>query len=95
MSSHILQHLSLLLAAPDPQVVSATLTALMAVAKKPSQPNARFAGDEKLNGRLNALASGWGGKEQGLDLLACVVEDATGIKQVLLLIILFEEAIIS
>lgn len=78
-----MQHLCLLLAAPDPAVVSATLTALMTVAKKPSQPNARFAGDERLNDRLHTMASGWGGKEQGLDLLACVIDDAVSIQQVL------------
>ena len=62
--------------------MSATLTALMAVAKKPSQPSARFAGDETLNNRLSTMVSGWGGKEQGLDLLACVVDDASSIQQV-------------
>lgn len=53
----------------------------MAVAKKPSQPNARFAGDEQLNDRLNTMALGWGGKEQGLDLLACCTEDTSSIQQ--------------
>ena len=77
-----MQHLSALLAASDPQVVTYALTALVAVAKKPSQPNARFAGDEQLNSRLHAIASGWGGKEQGLDLLACTVEDDSSVKQV-------------
>lgn len=63
-------------------MVGASLTALMAVAKKPSQPNARFTGDEKLNERLNAMALGWGGKEQGLDLVACVSEETSAIQQV-------------
>ena len=68
--------------------MAASLTALMAVSKKPSQPNARFAGDERLNDRLNTMALGWGGKEQGLDLLACCLEDASGIQQARLLALL-------
>lgn len=69
--------------------MAAALTALMAVSKKPSQPNARFAGDERLNDRLNTMALGWGGKEQGLDLLACCAEDASGLQQASLIAVCF------
>ena len=72
----------MLLAAPDQAVVNAALQTLMAAARKVHSPGARFSGDAILNKRLQSLASGWGGKEQGLDLLACVSDDATGIQQV-------------
>ena len=60
----MLQHLGMLLAAPDHAVVNAALQTLMAAARKVHSPGARFSGDATLNKRLQSLASGWGGKEQ-------------------------------
>jgi len=59
-----MQHLGMLLAAPDQAVVTATLQTLMAAARKVHSPGARFSVDAALNKRLQSLASGWGGKEQ-------------------------------
>ena len=59
-----LQHLMLLLAAPDLEVVRLALVALMAFVRKTHAASTRFHGHPDLNSRLLAMAQGWGGKEE-------------------------------
>jgi hypothetical protein len=72
-----LQHVSLLFASTDPDIVIAALQTLAAFVKKPVQSNRamRWHGDTTLNARLFSLSQGWGGKEEGLGLLACAVDN--------------------
>lgn len=67
------QHVSSLFASTDPDIVIAALQTLAAFVKKPVQSNRamRWLGDTTLNARLFSLSQGWGGKEEGLGLLAC------------------------
>jgi len=58
------QHLTSLLAAPDPDVVAATLQALVAFVRKTHVSSVRWHGNTGLNDRLLALSQGWGGKEE-------------------------------
>ena len=58
------QHLTALLAAPDHQVVTATLQAFVALVRKTHIASIRYPGGPEQNSRLLALAQGWGGKEQ-------------------------------
>ena len=58
------QHLTSLLAAPDPDVVAATLEALVAFVRKTHVSSVRWHGNTGLNDRLLALSQGWGGKEE-------------------------------
>ena len=58
------QHLTSLLAAPDPDVVAATLQALVAFVRKTHVSSVRWHGNAGLNDRLLALSEGWGGKEE-------------------------------
>ncbi|XP_039689425.1 E3 ubiquitin-protein ligase UPL1 isoform X3 [Medicago truncatula] len=65
------QHLSLLLASTDPDVVEATLDTFATFLKKTvGKYSIR---DTFLNSKLFALAQGWGGKEEGLGLIASVL----------------------
>ncbi|KAK9941207.1 hypothetical protein M0R45_017826 [Rubus argutus] len=67
------QHLSSLLACTDADVVEACLQTLAAFLKKTvGKYSIR---DASLNSKLFALAQGWGGKEEGLGLIACAVQD--------------------
>lgn len=67
------QHLSALLASTDPDVVEACLQTLAAFLKKTiGKYTIR---DSSLNSKLFALAQGWGGKEEGLGLIECAVQD--------------------
>lgn len=67
------QHLSLLLASTDPDVIEACLQTLAAFLKKTiGKYSIR---DASLNSKLFALAQGWGGKEEGLGLIATAVQD--------------------
>ncbi|KAG6685953.1 hypothetical protein I3842_12G137700 [Carya illinoinensis] len=67
------QHLSLLLASTDTDVVEACLQTLAAFLKKTiGKYSIR---DASLNSKLFALAQGWGGKEEGLGLIATAVQD--------------------
>nr|XP_011461878.1 PREDICTED: E3 ubiquitin-protein ligase UPL1 isoform X1 [Fragaria vesca subsp. vesca] len=67
------QHLSSLLACTDADVVEACLQTLAAFLKKTvGKYSIR---DASLNSKLFALAQGWGGKEEGLGLVACAVQD--------------------
>lgn len=59
-----MQHLTALLAAPDHQVVTATLQAFVALVRKTHIASIRYPGGPEQNSRLLALAQGWGGKEQ-------------------------------
>lgn len=59
-----MQHLTALLAAPDHQVVTATLQAFVALVRKTHIASIRYPGGPEQNARLLALAQGWGGKEQ-------------------------------
>lgn len=71
------QHLTLLLAHEDSEIVIATLKALLALVRKPltSGRSSRSYSNAALNARLLSLCQGWGGKEEGLGLLASVTED--------------------
>ncbi|KAI5385562.1 E3 ubiquitin-protein ligase UPL1 isoform X2 [Lathyrus oleraceus] len=65
------QHLSSLLASTDPDVVEATLDTFATFLKKTV---AKYSiRDASLNSKLFALAQGWGGKEEGLGLIASTV----------------------
>ncbi|XP_006474874.1 E3 ubiquitin-protein ligase UPL1 isoform X2 [Citrus sinensis] len=67
------EHLSALLASTDPDVVEACLQTLAAFLKKTiGKYTIR---DSSLNSKLFALAQGWGGKEEGLGLIECAVQD--------------------
>lgn len=69
------EHLSTLLASSDADVVIASLQTLAAFVKKPvGKCSIR---DTSLNAKLFALSQGWGGKEEGLGLLACSTENGT------------------
>jgi hypothetical protein len=59
-----MQHLTTLLAAPDPEVVTAALSTLVAFVRKTHASSVRWHGSSPLNDRLAALSRGWGGKEQ-------------------------------
>ncbi|KAJ8754891.1 hypothetical protein K2173_015403 [Erythroxylum novogranatense] len=65
------QHLSSLLASTDADVIEACLQTLAAFLKKTiGKYTIR---DASLNAKLFSLAQGWGGKEEGLGLIACTV----------------------
>ncbi|XVE96691.1 hypothetical protein REPUB_Repub02eG0244500 [Reevesia pubescens] len=67
------QHLSSLLASTDADVVEACLQTLAAFLKKTiGKYSIR---DASLSSKLFALAQGWGGKEEGLGLIACAVQN--------------------
>ncbi|TXG67972.1 hypothetical protein EZV62_009247 [Acer yangbiense] len=67
------QHLSSLLASTDADVVEACLETLAAFLKKTiGKYSIR---DASLNSKLFALAQGWGGKEEGLGLISCAVQN--------------------
>ncbi|XP_047340664.1 E3 ubiquitin-protein ligase UPL1-like [Impatiens glandulifera] len=68
-------HLSSLLASIDADVVEACLQTLAAFVKKTM--GKYIIRDSSLNSKLFAFAQGWGGKEEGLGLIACAVEDIT------------------
>jgi len=72
-----LQHVSSLFASTDPDIVVAALQTLAVFVKKPVQSNRgmRWHGDAALNACLFSLSQGWGGKEEGLGLLACAIEN--------------------
>uniref|UniRef100_A0A7I4AEX4 HECT-type E3 ubiquitin transferase n=1 Tax=Physcomitrium patens TaxID=3218 RepID=A0A7I4AEX4_PHYPA len=71
------EHVSLLFASTDPDIVIAALQTLAASVKKPVQSNRtlRWQGDATLNACLFSLSQGWGGKEEGLGLLACAMDN--------------------
>ncbi|KAI6688704.1 hypothetical protein NL676_025532 [Syzygium grande] len=66
------QHLSSLLASTDVDVVEACLQTLAAFLKKTIGKGSIR--DTSLKSKLYALAQGWGGKEEGLGLVACAVQ---------------------
>ncbi|CAD5316819.1 unnamed protein product [Arabidopsis thaliana] len=66
------QHLSLLLASTDADVVEACLQTLAAFLKRPTGKYSIR--DASLNLKLFSLAQGWGGKEEGLGLTSCATE---------------------
>lgn len=71
ISLNLQQHLSALLASTDPDVVEASLDTLATFLKKTvGKYSIR---DTCLNSKLYALAQGWGGKEEGLGLVASAV----------------------
>ncbi|BFG33550.1 hypothetical protein CerSpe_198240 [Prunus speciosa] len=70
------EHLSSLLACTDADVVEACLQTLAAFLKKTvGKYSIR---DAALNSKLFALAQGWGGKEEGLGLIACAIQNGCG-----------------
>ncbi|KAF2288945.1 hypothetical protein GH714_022951 [Hevea brasiliensis] len=67
------QHLSFLLASTDADVIEACLQTLAAFLRKTiGKYSIR---DSFLNAKLFSLAQGWGGKEEGLGLIACTVQN--------------------
>ncbi|KAM3302623.1 E3 ubiquitin-protein ligase UPL1 [Capsicum chacoense] len=68
-------HLSALLASTDADVVEACLQTLAAFLKKTI--GKYVIRDSSLNSKLFALAQGWGGKEEGLGLIACALQDSS------------------
>ncbi|KAJ1685644.1 hypothetical protein LUZ63_017034 [Rhynchospora breviuscula] len=73
-----LEHLKLLLASTDPEILIATLEALCALVKvNPSKLHVtgKLIGCGSLNSHLLSLAQGWGSKEEGLGLYSCVVSN--------------------
>ncbi|XP_010552364.1 PREDICTED: E3 ubiquitin-protein ligase UPL1-like isoform X2 [Tarenaya hassleriana] len=66
------EHLSLLLASTDADVVEACLQTLAALLKR--QIRKCSVRDASLNSKLFSLAQGWGAKEEGLGLTSCVTE---------------------
>ncbi|CAD7704534.1 unnamed protein product, partial [Ostreobium quekettii] len=75
------EHLTALLAAPDKEVVVGALAALVAFLRKTHHSSVRFHGHPQLNARLFDLCRGWGGKEEGLDLVACANRDESHIEK--------------
>ncbi|KAJ9153952.1 hypothetical protein P3X46_027337 [Hevea brasiliensis] len=67
------EHLSFLLASTDADVIEACLQTLAAFLRKTiGKYSIR---DSFLNAKLFSLAQGWGGKEEGLGLIACTVQN--------------------
>ncbi|KAK4487432.1 hypothetical protein RD792_005935, partial [Penstemon davidsonii] len=67
-------HLSSLLASTDADVVEACLQTLAAFLKK--SIGKYIIRDASLNARLFAFAQGWGGKEEGLGLISCALQNS-------------------
>ncbi|XP_022716730.1 E3 ubiquitin-protein ligase UPL1-like isoform X2 [Durio zibethinus] len=67
------EHLSSLLASTDADVVEACLQTLAAFFNKTSGKYSIR--DASLNSKLFALAQGWGGKEEGLGLITCALQN--------------------
>lgn len=73
LSKLLQQHLSSLLASTDADVIEACLQTLAAFLKKTiGKYSIR---DNFLNAKLFSLAQGWGGKEEGLGLISCTVQN--------------------
>eukprot|EP00850_Spirogloea_muscicola_P012629 SM000082S22871 [mRNA] locus=s82:404008:421363:+ [translate_table: standard] len=72
------EHMSLLLASTDVRVVLGALGVLAAFVRKPFHPSRslRWSGEPGINARLFCLSQGWGGKDEGVGLVACSVEGA-------------------
>ncbi|CAI9088204.1 OLC1v1022471C1 [Oldenlandia corymbosa var. corymbosa] len=68
-------HLSALLASTDADVVEASLQTLAAFLKKTI--GKYIIRDSSLKSKLFAFAQGWGGKEEGLGLVACAVDNGS------------------
>ncbi|KAG8365159.1 hypothetical protein BUALT_Bualt18G0075300 [Buddleja alternifolia] len=66
-------HLSSLLASTDADVVEACLQTLAAFLKK--SIGKYIIRDASLNSRLFSFAQGWGGKEEGLGLISCALQN--------------------
>ena len=70
-------YLSLLLGADDRELVAVVLETLMVLSRRPMEGTrqmSRWRPGQDLFKRLVAMTKGWGGKQQGLDMLACVAE---------------------
>ncbi|KAK6934616.1 HUWE1/Rev1, ubiquitin binding region [Dillenia turbinata] len=67
------EHLSSLLASTDADVVKASLQTLAAFFKK--TVGKYTIRDASLNSKLLAIAQGWGGKEEGLGLIPCAINN--------------------
>ncbi|KAL0353502.1 UNVERIFIED_CONTAM: E3 ubiquitin-protein ligase UPL1 [Sesamum angustifolium] len=68
-------HLSSLLASTYPDVVEACLQTLAAFLKK--SIGKYIIRDASLNSRLFSFAQGWGGKEEGLGLISCALQNGS------------------
>ncbi|GFZ07365.1 LOW protein: E3 ubiquitin ligase-like protein [Actinidia rufa] len=69
------RHLSSLLASTDADLVEASLQTLAAFLKKTI--GKYVIRDSSLNSKLFAFAQGWGGKEEGLGLITCAIDDGS------------------
>ncbi|KAK9866343.1 hypothetical protein WJX84_006185 [Apatococcus fuscideae] len=74
-------HLGSLLAAPHTSVVLNALQTLVAFVRKTHSSSSRLQASAGINNRLLALCHGWGGKEQGLGLLACASQTQDAVEQ--------------
>ncbi|KAJ0920961.1 putative HECT domain-containing protein [Helianthus annuus] len=73
-----LEHLKLLLASTDPEVLIATLETLSSLVRINSSKlhaTGKLVGCGSINSCLLSLAQGWGSKEEGLGLYSCVVSN--------------------
>lgn len=68
-------HLSSLLASSDVDVVEACLQTLSAFLRK--SIGKHIIRDASLSSKLFAFAQGWGGKDEGLGLVACATENVS------------------
>ncbi|KAI3703086.1 hypothetical protein L6452_28841 [Arctium lappa] len=68
-------HLSSLLASTDADVVEACLQVLSSFLRK--SIGKHIIRDASLSSKLFAFAQGWGGKDEGIGLVACAVEDVS------------------
>lgn len=68
-------HLSSLLASTDADIVEACLQTLAAFLKK--SIGKYIIRDASLNSRLFSFAQGWGGKEEGLGLISCAIQNGS------------------
>ena len=73
-----MQHFTHLLSSNDPDILLASLQALVALVRiSPSKLHlsGKLPGSAVLNVHFLALSQGWGSKEEGVGLFSCVVEN--------------------
>jgi hypothetical protein len=71
-----------LLAAPVPEVAAAALQTFQVLVRKAHHTSLRWTPPAGLTQRLLALSKGWGGKDEGLDLVLCASSDETAVRKV-------------
>eukprot|EP00882_Tetradesmus_deserticola_P006936 GHRQ01007306.1.p1 GENE.GHRQ01007306.1~~GHRQ01007306.1.p1 ORF type:complete len:318 (+),score=120.56 GHRQ01007306.1:133-1086(+) len=77
------EHLTNLLAAPVPEVVAAAVQTFQVLLRKTHHTSVRWVAPPGLSQRLLCLSKGWGGKEEGLDLVVCASADVSAARQAL------------